>query len=389
VPAKPTEKVKVFFPNLDGLRFVAFLFVFLQHSFATALNKVDFYKSFLLRVIQLIFNSGETGVSVFFVLSGFLITYLLLDENDVKGKINVLYFYLRRILRIWPLYYALLLLSFVIWPYIRSLNGLPPLLSNPIYYFTFLSNFDVIRISSLAANLHYIMQTITWSVSVEEQFYLVWPLLFFILPKKSYKYIFVVVIILGYIFRFINRNNDAILYHHSLSVCPDLAIGGLSAYLSYNFNSFRNMLYNLNKWVIILTYVLLFFWIFYTKETKHTHAEISVFFRLITSTFFAFIILEQNYCKNSFYKFSNFKFFSNWGKYTYGLYLLHPAVLLVIYYLFEIFFSNFDLHLPQFAIFYSFFSLLGVMIVSYFSFNYLEKPFLKLKDKFSLIITKH
>jgi len=152
------------------------------------------------------------------------------------------------------------------------------------------------------------MQTITWSVSVEEQFYLVWPLLFFILPKKSYKYIFVVVIIWGYIFRFINRNNDAILYHHSLSLCPDLAIGGLSAYLSYNFNSFRNMLCNLNKWVIILTYILLFFWIFYTKETKHTHTEISVFFRLITSTFFAFIILEQNYCKNSFYKFLTLNF---------------------------------------------------------------------------------
>ena len=384
---KPASAAKVFFPNLDGLRFVAFFMVYIQHSFATGLNHVNFYKSFPLRLFQLIFNSGGNGVSVFFVLSGFLITYLLLDEVELNGKINVPYFYLRRVLRIWPLYYALLFISFVVWPYLRHLHGLPPLISDPVYYITFLSNFDVIRISALAANLNYIMQTITWSVSIEEQFYLVWPLLFYFTPVKYYKYIFIAVIVVGYTFRFINRHDETVLYHHSLSVCPDLAIGGLSAYFSLKSNDFKRFFINLNRNWIVSGYLFLFAWLFYTQEFKHSNAEIAVFFRIITSMLFAFVILEQNYCKNSFYKFSSFKTISRWGKYTYGLYLLHPLALLVIYYLMAFCFVNFDLHVPLFLVAYSICSFIVVMLISYMSFNYFELQFLKLKKRFSLITT--
>ena len=92
---------KVFFPNLEGLRFFAFFVVFINHAFAS-LGYYNPSKTFVFVRTHFLLN-GNLGVSFFFVLSGFLITYLLLKEKELTGKINIKNFYLRRVLRIWPL----------------------------------------------------------------------------------------------------------------------------------------------------------------------------------------------------------------------------------------------------------------------------------------------
>ena len=70
-----------------------------------------------------ILSLGQLGVSLFFVLSGFLITYLLLAEQDIYGSISVKKFYSRRILRIWPLYYLIVTLGLFVLPSLRKLSG--------------------------------------------------------------------------------------------------------------------------------------------------------------------------------------------------------------------------------------------------------------------------
>jgi peptidoglycan/LPS O-acetylase OafA/YrhL len=113
--ASGKKNAHIFFSNLDGLRFFVFLSVFLAHSFYL-IDSIIFQNKFCIFVKPLI-NRGVLGVNFFFVLSGFLITYLLYGENSKTGTINLKNFYLRRILRIWPLFF-----NYFFWLYSSSFN---------------------------------------------------------------------------------------------------------------------------------------------------------------------------------------------------------------------------------------------------------------------------
>jgi len=169
VPAQTTAGKRSFYrPELDVLRFFAFLAVFLFHFN----HPVDFYVQHgIPRAIALpatsFIEGGVFGVDLFFVLSAYLITELLLREKDVCGSLDVKGFYLRRILRIWPLYFFYIGLALI------------PIF-NPNHVFTWR---DAAAYLLLAGNwsviawgwpLHSIIGPL-WTVSIEEQFYLMWP----------------------------------------------------------------------------------------------------------------------------------------------------------------------------------------------------------------------
>jgi peptidoglycan/LPS O-acetylase OafA/YrhL len=155
-------------PELDALRFFAFLSVFLFHSmYHPATYFTDRHVPvWLSRIASAITDAGGRGVDLFFVLSAYLITELLLREKAQVGSLDVKSFYLRRILRIWPLYYSFVILAAVI-PFL-----------NPRHAFTIRY---VIPFMLLAGNWGTIAFGPTgsvaeplWSASVEEQFYLIW-----------------------------------------------------------------------------------------------------------------------------------------------------------------------------------------------------------------------
>lgn len=125
----------------------------------------------LLDTDSLIFPDGHLAVILFFVLSGFLITYLLVREDARFGKISYKNFLVRRILRIWPLYYTILLLSFL-------------LINSEYSTKTILLCFSIFPNVADALNIEWTGSPQIWSIGVEEQFYLFWPLLFAWLPKK-------------------------------------------------------------------------------------------------------------------------------------------------------------------------------------------------------------
>lgn len=325
---KAKHKDRVFFPNLDGLRFFAFFLVYLQHGFGNAVSSGTAQGLLLSSLRQSIFEAGWAGVSFFFVLSGFLITYLLLSEVELNGKVDVIAFYLRRMLRIWPLYYAVLLFGFVLYPAIKSLLGMSSYIEagNPLYYVFFVGNFDVINLGGG----HGAMSTnITWSVAIEEQFYLVWPLLFSRIPQRFYKYIFPSIIVLSAAFRLAYADNGMVLYFHSLSVISDMAVGGGAAYLAIKSSSFKDLFAKMPRAAIMSVYLcgglLLLF-----RDQIFITPFLNMLQRLLFSLLFAFIVCEQNYCRKSFVKMENFKFISKLGIYTYGLYLLHPIVITLI-----------------------------------------------------------
>ena len=155
---RPKPKTGAFYrPELDVLRFGCFLLVFFHHSFSRA---GEGWRASLVDV-------GGFGVPVFFLLSSFLITELLLREREVSGRVHAGAFYLRRILRIWPLYFGFLGFCWVMGR-LHLLHPVPTAMG--LSFLAMAGNWYFV---AMGASLS--PAGILWSVSVEEQFYLVWP----------------------------------------------------------------------------------------------------------------------------------------------------------------------------------------------------------------------
>ncbi len=217
---------------------------------------------------------------------------------------------------------------------------------------------------------------ITWSVAIEEQFYLGWVILFYLSKPKFYKYLFLIVILGSMLFRILNNDDGFVLYFHTFSVISDMAVGGGCAYLIINLHDFKDYFTNLKRHWIISIYIIgiLAFWF----EHQIFPAWLS---RFPLTIFYAFIILEQNYSTESLFKMSNFKIISSLGKYTYSLYLLHPIAILgidIVARLLKISTDTFLRSLSQ-GILTFFLSL----FLSYCSYHFFEKRFLELKKKFA------
>jgi peptidoglycan/LPS O-acetylase OafA/YrhL len=165
-------------PALDGLRGIAILLVVLLHG-TEALNRVQPVERSVLAVT----NVGYTGVDLFFVLSGFLITGLLLDAKGAPGYFRN--FYARRVLRIFPLYYTYLILIFVLLPLLPV--TLPATYSelhaHQAWYWTYLSN--VFNAANSGWRVDGALTGHFWSLAVEEQFYFIWPAVVLALSPKA------------------------------------------------------------------------------------------------------------------------------------------------------------------------------------------------------------
>jgi peptidoglycan/LPS O-acetylase OafA/YrhL len=373
------EARKIFFPNLDGLRFIAFFAVFFHHTLIVSCFAPD-TGSPLNQFIFSLKENGALGVNLFFVLSGFLITYLLLSEKKEFGKINIPNFYMRRVLRIWPLYYTMVAAGFILFPFIKKITGgIPNETHSPAFYLFFISNFEMIRKGFADSSI----LNVLWSVGVEEQFYLVWPVLLFLVPAKHLMKIFMILLGITLFFRWYNMGNNQINYFHSLAIFSDMVVGGISAWLVFSFNSFKEIIKKISKKIIVLSYatglvlILLRYMLFSNPVSV-------IFERLLFSLFFAFVILEQNFADNSFYKLGNNSFLTKWGNYTYGLYCLHTIGLLGAHII-----SEHLLHLHNnwlIMLFDYTFGLVLTMIMARLSYKLLEAPFLKLKNKFAYFI---
>ena len=349
--------------------------VFIFHCFTLNRNIWgDFTNGNIFKISYKIASKGHHGVGLFFVLSGFLITFLLLNEISKNGSVNVKHFFMRRILRIWPLYFLIVLFGFFIFPqlpYGQSTNH------SLLMYGSFLSNIDEIAVG-LTDSLNFL--TVTWSVSIEEQFYLSWMFLMTVLPffrKGNYfQLYFILLITVSIVFRFLNLADERTLYFHTFSVISDLAIGGLLAYLVQK-HSIQKILKPIKKIHVLLIYVAGISLII-ASNVIFKGALVSIE-KVVIGLFFAFVILEQVYSDNSFYKIDKVPYFFQSGKLTYGFYMFHC----VFIYYWSIFFANhgFTQTIWQFIL-YILVVFISTYATAYLSMKYFEKPLLGLKRYF-------
>jgi peptidoglycan/LPS O-acetylase OafA/YrhL len=252
-------------------------------------------------------------------------------------------------------------------------------------HFVFLSNFDVLRMIKYFPSNVSTMVNITWSVSIEEQFYLVWPLFFFFIPTKFYKFIFPCIIAFSLYFRFLHVGDYAVTYFHTFSVINDLAIGGYGAYLSIYNTRFMTYIRQLGTQQIAIIYFIGFTMLLFQNLTVETAPTFGIFERIFNSAFFIFIILEQNFAHHSFKKFSDWNFLAGFGTITYGLYLLHPICIHVIDALWP--FLNLKMKLFYEMILKGIAALALSILVCKLSYRYYERYFLKFKEHFVFIKT--
>ncbi len=367
---------KIYFENLNGLRFLCFLSVFFYHSFYHDDPGFDGNET-LIFVERNIFGNGNLGVNFFFVLSGFLITYLLIEERKLIGKIDIKSFWIRRILRIWPLYFACVVIGFVGFPILKQLIGQTSNETASLFSFlTFTSNFDILKSGLPDASILGVL----WSIGVEEQFYLIWPIILSLFPIKKYWIPFSIIIISSLTFRYIN-DSYLINEFHTLSCIGDMTIGAFAAWGIIQFTTFKKWIIDLNKVSIGFIYVSFIIIYSFRHELFMQNHTIRIFERMLIAIIIVFIILEQNYSTKSFFKMSRFKNISKLGEITYGLYSLHFIGILIAIKITNQLFEQEQLW--HIIILDTLLAFTFSLIIAKISYRYFEKPFLRLKEKFS------
>ena len=337
---------------MNGLRAISILIVVVFHLFHFNL---ELDQDAIYRIP--IFN-GRFGVNVFFVISGFIITTLLLREEEKAGSISLKDFYIRRTLRIFPAYYFLLLVYFLL-----QLSGYLAI-PKPAWI-TALTYTKYFNYSTEFYTSH------AWSLSIEENFYLFWPIIFAAGDKVRKKMALYLILLPPFIRLYINYFPLDWLQEQSLFIRIDaIATGCLVALYK------KEILAKLHsRWDDLFFYCLLLLFLvpWLDRWVGDTFLELFfVFFGVLTGTIanilIAFIILYSVYGpKGRWYKLLNSKVFNYIGILSYSLYLWQ-----------QFFMGKREwwiTHFPQ--------NIGCIFLAALFSYYIIEKPFLRLKSRFS------
>ncbi len=361
-----------YFPALDTLRAFAALSVIWEHinSWSITLNGHPAE----LQPFTLLFLSGWDAVTLFFVLSGFLITYLLLLEKHNTNTVNVRGFYFRRALRIWPVYYLVTFVGFAIYPLLfgRSfdLTGAP---AGQIVL-------SALMLPNVATSLYYMsIMGHLWSIGTEEQMYAVLPLIIrrvrrvASLPRLLIAFI-IVKLALNLLIDALNAQNAAWyplydLIRRSRFEC--MAVGALAAYV-FIYKPALIRLINAYPLRVLTVIVVVLAAIAKPGQNPFTDLTLALVFAALV---LQIAVGNQQWLKRTLPM--------ALGRISYGLYLYHMLVLYLVLRLM----ATFPPGIPYLLILYAA-VVIGTTALGALSHRFLETPFLRLRDRsldFSLL----
>ena len=368
---KDSHKIK-YFKELNSLRFIGFVGIFFGHVFFS--NDIEIVNS---KIYSTLYSYGKIlgfiSIDSFFVLSSFLITWKGLEELKVTKKFQFKNFLIRRSLRIWPLYFLVILLGFLI-EFMKSyftqdISSLPSFWS----FILFILNFDIIK----NGYEFLFFMVFMWSISVEEQFYIFWALVLKWFQNHLLKISFLIILI-SIIFRIYFINDSLNLNFHTVSALGNFGVGALAAIAAFNNSILITKIRDFSKTQIVIIYLISLI-IFIAIPSLQNHDLFIVIQRVLFSFVFAFIILEQTYCQQSIFKLSRIKYFNFFGKISYGLYCYH-GIMITIVLKFSDYFSK-----SLFTSIFIFPTLIfcGTLLFSHLSYKFFESKILKLKTKYT------
>ncbi len=356
----------IFFPGLNGIRAIAALAV-------VALHITVYLDRFGLNpyLIGQMPNGNPKGidlavfgVTIFFALSGFLITYLLLAEQAIQ-PISIKNFYIRRILRIWPLYYSYLIVALVV----SRIGQVPHESISDLFYFFFAPN--VPKSFQLRSDLlgHY------WSLGVEEQFYLFWP----VFVKAFHRRLFSATAVLLAAFMALKVVGFYVftgsVFHTAVDVnrFSCMMIGAMGAYLYFHQQ----------QWFIRLAThwsVQVLGWLVVALAAVNRFHLANIINHEVMACLSTALIIGQAQGKGLLNL--DTPVMDYLGKISYGIYVIHPLVIFSLGWVFNSWLSASN------ALHYVFVYALctgGTLLVAHLSYQYWEKPFLRLKGRYARV----
>lgn len=352
--------------SLDALRFLAFLKVFLLHlPEAKDLSWFHFIK-----------QGGGTGVAFFFVLSGFLISDLLIKQKQAPKNWNAFRFFMRRVLRIWPLYFVGLGVGyFVAYVLKNPLSVEEGYLPQPLFSLFFLENYKMLWEGTYPIGPPL---RVFWSLCIEEHFYLLWILLAVVVPLKKWP----LFLLFFWGFGVLTRGTSLLFFNQGLqgeelfSSLDYFAAGSLIACLRHQLIpqlSTCKVAPAMQKSILVLG--LLFFLFQHTFYTSLGIYGISVSAWVYAAVIGVFVLPQR-----TVFQFNPNHLFEKWGKWTYGLYVWHtPVILLTLKLVNKTGISEGE---SLWLVMVALFSFLGSLVVARLSFHYIESPFLRLREKY-------
>lgn len=349
---------KTHMPVLDGVRGLAVLLVIIFHFYSVGF--------------------GWLGVDLFFVLSGFLITGILIDSREKKNFFKN--FYARRTLRIFPLYYFSLIAFYIV-----TSSGIvehkDPVFfkENSAWYFLYIQNW-LYAIKGWPRD-HVLNHF--WSLAIEEQFYLFWPLVVYFIPLKRLLTACISLIILSISMRYITwyagATENPVQFVATFCRLDGLAIGAVIAVL---IRQRQEILLKLCKWLFAITIPLIIILYAFAQTMKYDNYYYETIGFTIFDLFWGAVLIS---CFLPQFGFTRSIFNMQWltwlGKYSYGIYVYHW----IIYQLSWPWFRSMagDPLISDVRYTYGTICLVATLIVSVLSYRFLELPLLKLKNRFA------
>lgn len=361
--------MKIHYKNLNPLRFIAAAVVVYSHiGQLLKFNELPNPYGWSVTAI------GKIGVNLFYVLSGFLITSLMCAERDTYGRVAVKKFYIRRALRIWPLYYILVLSALFILPHIPALaitqwgNPLEHLWPNFLLLIFMLPNVQAL----LYGPVPYANQT--WSIGVEEQYYLIWPLVFnaaggekrlkkiIIIAVAAYILCKILIIKAAYVYPASNSLRLLLYFFKNYFQIDCLLIGSYFGLLNRNLQT-RALL--TQKWVQLVAYATLAIFLISESTMGNFYWEVyAIVFGLIIINLVnitSVINIES-------------KVLGYLGKISYSMYMWHFLMINVV--------IRFITH-NTILVYILGFS--ATVLMSVLSYELVERKFFSIKTKYTLI----
>jgi peptidoglycan/LPS O-acetylase OafA/YrhL len=351
----------IYYPSIDGLRFFAFVFIFFRHF------KTNIPFPFLHR-------DGWLGVELFFLISAFLLTRLLRKEYEAYGSIQVRNFYVRRILRIWPLYFFYLLAITIYNLKVGPDYFFPDRLAgNVFFYDNILSAFDFYNQNLFSMHL--------WSISMEEQYYLLLPFAIPWLMKSDRRKVitfFLILFLLMVAGRIIaTAANKPHPFIYVLPISGDSFLAGMILGLGI-FEKYINRIRSIPAFVIAILLMASLHLIPTRLEQGYHQVYVYIIAALGFSLLLISLLNKPGKLLSSIFTVAPVRYL---GKISYGLYIYHFVAIYVAGRLCE----KLDLNMKDYHLALTLFLNIGMAILSYELF---EKFVLKYKRKFTLITNR-
>jgi peptidoglycan/LPS O-acetylase OafA/YrhL len=343
--------------GFDGLRAIAVSMVIISHSMGTS----DFY---LPEMLVRIFGNGGTGVRIFFVISGFLITYLLLNELNNNKRIDLRAFFIRRSLRIFPAFFTYILAIFLLAQYkIIDISN-----SHLISAATFTWNYGHLWITENANDAWFLGHF--WTLALEEQYYLFWPALLVLSGVGKAKNIAILLVLLMPVIRVLSyfifpdsRGQLGMMFHTALDPILVGSIGGVLFYK--NKQIIRKM-----QSSIFCGCCVIFIFFISPIIGQYVRGYVVVIGATLESLSILYLIIWLQSNSNSYFlKVLEFKWIKYVGTISFSLYLWQQLFLTPLN-------STILGALPI--------NIISVFLVAIFSYHIIERPFLNLRDRIKL-----